>query len=146
MTGILAVACLYTWLADYESFVQGLATATRHPGKLPQIRLLLPPERFFLIRILVTFAAGMAAALTVVLWQKTGQLAGAIRSAADLFVRPFLALWLLLWAAQVFIAFRLPFHVDERFTYLYFVREGWLVSMVYYPELMQPLIVSGSKH
>jgi hypothetical protein len=43
------------------------------------------------------------------------------------------ALWAGLWATQAYVAFRLPFHVDERFTYLYFVQPGWLASLAYYP-------------
>jgi|GEM_PF-1019733 len=142
-------AALYAWLRGYEGVTAHLAEAYGYdPAKL---RTLLTPARFAGVRAVLTGAAGVGAGLAYRAWHHGRRVAGALRRlgqhgrrrAGDLRTywrgipraekAAVAALWLFLWAMQAYVAFRLPFHVDERFTYLYFVQPGWLASLAYYP-------------
>ncbi len=147
--GLLGAAALYAWGQGYEGVTAHLAEAYGYdPAKL---RTLLPPARFAGVRAVLAGAAAGAMGLSAWAWHRGGRVAGALhrlgqrcrRRAGDLRTcwrgiprtekAAVAALWLTLWAMQAYVAFRLPFHVDERFTYLYFVQPGWLASLAYYP-------------
>jgi hypothetical protein len=151
LTAALGAAALYAWRHGYGQVTAQLAAGYGYgddPGKL---RTLLTPARFAALRAVLTGMGLVAVGTTAWAWHRGQLVANALHQtqrygrclAAD--VRTFRAgipraeqgavatLWLSLWVAQVYLAFRLPFHVDERFTYLYFVQPGWLVSLAYYP-------------
>ncbi len=148
-TTLLLTACLYCWGPGYDAVTTRLTEAY---GERPEkLQTLLTPARFRLLRLLLTALALAAPVLTGYAWnrgprvtvgagklrQHGRQLAGAVGTFWSDIPRAekvaVVALWAAFWLAQGYVAFRLPFHVDERFTYLYFVSRGWLVSMAYYP-------------
>jgi hypothetical protein len=148
-TALLGAVALYAWRHGYASVTAQLAEGYGYdPGKL---RTLLTPARFAGGRALLTGAAGVVGIVTAWAWHRGPAVANALhrlgqhgrRLAGDVRTygrgigraerAAFVALWLGLWVTQAYVAFRLPFHVDERFTYLYFVQPGWLASLAYYP-------------
>jgi hypothetical protein len=149
VTALLGAAALYAWWYGYEFVLSLLAQEYGYdPGKL---RTLLTPARFAGLRAVLTGAAGAMLIVTAWTWHRgqvvanvlhgLGQhgrrLAGDVRTYWRRIPRAEQAavatLWLGIWVTQAYVAFRLPFHMDERFTYLYFVQPGWLASLVYYP-------------
>jgi hypothetical protein len=151
MTALLGTAALYAWWAGYESVTAQLAEAYGYGSSPGKLRTLLTPARFASLRAVLTGVAGAGAGLSAYAWNRGPQAVSAFRQfhqsgqhlAEDLWAFwrgipraekvAVAALWLGLWATQAYVAFRLPFHVDERFTYLYFVQPGWLASLAYYP-------------
>ncbi|MBD0260469.1 MAG: hypothetical protein ICV83_32535, partial [Cytophagales bacterium] len=151
VTALLGAAALYAWRAGYESVTAQLAGAYGYGSDPEKLRTLLTPARFAVLRAVLATTAGAAAGLSGYAWNRGRQAAHAFRQlrqsgqrlAEDLWScwraipraekAAVAALWLGLWATQAYVAFRLPFHVDERFTYLYFVQPGWLASLAYYP-------------
>ncbi len=151
LTALPGAAALYAGWAGYESVTAQLAEAYGYGSDPGKLRTLLTPARFAGLRAVLAGAAGAMAGLTGFAWNRGPRAVRALRQLAQAGRRladdawscwrgipraekaAVAALWLGLWATQAYVAFRLPFHVDERFTYLYFVQPGWLVSLAYYP-------------
>lgn len=145
---LLAAVCLLFGFS-HESFTELIFSHYGEPAKLSRFReILLTPERFAWLRWASIGLAVLCAAVAViawrhipVLWQRTKisflhillsvgrvwrQTSGTEKLAVGL-------LFLTVFASRIWFLFRLPLHVDERFTYLYFVAKGWAVSAAYYP-------------
>jgi hypothetical protein len=152
---ILACCILLTlslWLYSYEEFTASLFTQIGEHSKLEKFRtLLLTRDRFTLLKIVACISTILAFASLILLWHRTiliHHLSGRIAVYTKSHISRFKSYWqslpvasqyiiLMLFAlialARLFFVFRFPFHVDERFTYLYFINKGIAVSMAYYP-------------
>lgn len=146
---VLLAASISVFVFPYETFTELVFRGYRQPEKLANFRqMLLTPQRFVLVRCGSLFLTVLSVAIVVVIWRRVPAFvrktkAGSIRIASaihGLWRRTSqterLAVGLLfaaVFASRFYFVFRLPLHVDERFTYLYFVSKGWAVSAAYYP-------------
>lgn len=143
---------LFLYFYSYEEFTAIVFTSVEQNSKLEKFReLLLTRERFFLLRIIALTISILAFVALPFLWKRAvyaiyipARLAAYIKSYQTRFISfwkglPTAAkynaciLFLLIIVSRIYFVFRFPFHVDERFTYLYFVNKGIAVSMAYYP-------------
>ena len=139
------------WATGYEAFTWQLLNALHQPEKLQKFRLLFTPVRFFAARwLLLGGVAGYLILLALLLRNIQAVSVFFHRQALEArqvvagFFSPLYALtrrerlWLVvvfgIWlAARLYFVSAFPFHIDERFSYLYFVSKGWGVSLAYYP-------------
>jgi hypothetical protein len=151
LTALLGAAALYAWRYGYAQVTAQLAAGYGYGHDPGTLRTLLTPARFAGLRAVLTAAGLATTGLTAWAWHRGQPVVDALRRLGQSVRRlttdgrnywaavpraergAVVALWLGLWVGQAYVAFRLPFHVDERFTYLYFVSRGWLVSLAYYP-------------
>jgi hypothetical protein len=152
----ILVCCLagtfFLYLNSYQDFTAGLFTIIGQSGKLEKFRtLLLTQERFLLLRLVACAVTLLTFLALLYLWHRAKQaeyllnktaryIRSRIRQLNDFWQHlPFpyryitIALFVLILVSRLYFVFRFPFHVDERFTYLYFVHKGLAVSMAYYP-------------
>jgi hypothetical protein len=143
---------LVIFLHSYEEFTDSVASSIGQTDKLAKFRrLLLTKERFLLLRSISSISSIVLVAILPFLWKQ----AVSIPSITDQIsvysqkqIAKYVSFWqampiaikysagilfLLIILSRSYFIFRFPFHVDERFTYLYFVDKGFLVSMTYYP-------------
>jgi hypothetical protein len=154
---VLVLACcilctLFLYLYPYEAFTAILFKSTGQGVKLEKFRaLLLTSERFYILRIIACAGTLVGFATVLFLWKRAGQAEQVLISTTRYVksrIRKVAAFWQtlpitsryitlillgLIFLVRLYFLFRFPFHVDERFTYLYFVDKGLLVSMAYYP-------------
>ncbi|MDO1446040.1 hypothetical protein Q0590_07245 [Rhodocytophaga aerolata] len=143
---------LVTIVYSYEEFTASIASSIGQPEKLAKFReLLLTQERFSLLRIISFFSSSIWVAILPFLWKQAVSVPAVtsrIAAYSNKQIKKYVSFWqampitikymagillLLIILSRFYFLFRFPFHVDERFTYLYFVDKGFLVSMTYYP-------------
>jgi hypothetical protein len=143
---------LLLYLSSYEELTAALFNQVGQSGKLEKFRtLLLTRERFYILRLIACAATALTVAAVLWLWRKAEHAAHLLGRANNYFgsrlrrlgsfwqslppVSKYitLALFALIFLSRLYFLFRFPFHVDERFTYLYFVHKGLAVSLAYYP-------------
>ena len=133
----------------YESFTQLAFGQYQQPEKLAKFRsTLLTPERFSVLRYISVTLTLLVISGTWWIWKRiprfvlyVQEIAFSIRIAiaavwkqTSVAEQVCLAILCLVCAfSRLYFLPKLPLHVDERFTYLYFVSKGWLVSAAYYP-------------
>jgi hypothetical protein len=147
-----AVCTLWIFYHSYETFTAQVFGSYQQPDKLEKFRAaLLTPERFTLLRICTGLLTGICLLLCIFFWNRY-QLVSALWLSVKSYllqkwvqVRVFqqglsdaesytvLFLFAAVLISRLYFLFRVPFHIDERFTYLYFVSKGLGVSMAYYP-------------
>ncbi len=149
LAAVLAAVSISFLFLPYETFTELIFRGYGQPEKLARFRqMLLTPERFALVRHASLPLAVLAVAIVVVAWRRVPFFVMATQAGSARTASAIRGLWRrtsqterlavgLLFAAvlasRLYFLFRLPLHVDERFTYLYFVRKGWAVSAAYYP-------------
>jgi hypothetical protein len=149
---LLGVAMLLAWRTSYEVFTALLLQFLGQATKLDKFRAALLPEvRFVQIRGLLLVCWIFSVLFTLFLWNKGHSIVQLVQRFGLRSGQQGLHL-IRLWkhtgqvekgltfllggsvaVTRAFFLFRLPFHVDERFSYLYFVSKGPGVSMAYYP-------------
>ncbi len=149
LVAVLAAASVSFIFLPYETFTELIFRGYGQPEKLARFRqTLLTPARFALLRYASLPLTVLSVAIVVVAWRRVPFFATATQAGLARTASAIRGLWRrtsqterlavgLLFAAvltsRFYFLFRLPLHVDERFTYLYFVSKGWAVSAAYYP-------------
>lgn len=151
LSTLTAIAILL-YLKSYQDFTYTLFYQYGQLSKLDKFReTLLTEGRFYFLRNSFTAFTFLAIVLFSYGWNKSRIILSQWSKIKFYFVDIFeqltsfwsrissgekIAVGLLLLitvVSRLFFLFRFPFHVDERFTYLYFVSKGLPVSMAYYP-------------
>ncbi|MDJ1503332.1 hypothetical protein [Xanthocytophaga agilis] len=145
---LLVVSCLLVSYS-YSDIIQWITQTYIPTDKLDKFQhSILTPSRFVLVRYLSVMATLVLALCTYLIWKK---IPPAIQLTTEwalylyrLIQKTYykttsiervclLSLALLICICRIYFLTKLPLHVDERFTYLYFVSKGWIVSAIYYP-------------
>jgi hypothetical protein len=152
---LLATPAICTFLIcyfSYEEFTEWVFGSYNQPEKLEKFRsTLLTQKRFILLKFCSIFLTAFCLVISILtwnrnqriflLWQRTinyaiQQVKQAKQfsqglSAAERYIT--VCLFVGVFISRVYFLFQVPFHIDERFTYLYFVSKGLGVAMAYYP-------------
>lgn len=159
------VASILFFAFSYQFLTETLFSRYGQPEKLLKFRTtLLTPERFAALRYLSLLLTFLCIGSIFFLWkqipalvQQFYRIASSIRlSCVQTYMKTSVAervllggLLLLVSLSRLYFFAKLPLHVDERFTYLYFVSKGWLVSAAYYPNpnnhILFSLLCNGSR-
>jgi len=153
--GIVLLLCLlimfsgYLLVTDYHTFIKQAAGRYVRPDQLARFRAdLLTPDRYFALRWFIPGLGTLLLVVAAIVWKRIpgwvrqlangGQtLIGSIKNVyrkTSTRERALLGLLIVtVVASRLYFFFQLPLHIDERFTYLYFVSKGPLVSAAYYP-------------
>ncbi|MDJ1472096.1 hypothetical protein [Xanthocytophaga flava] len=135
--------------SSYANIIQWIAQTYIPTNKLDKFQhSILTPSRFVLVRYFSVIATLVSALCTYLIWKKIPPaiqlITDWILSIYNLLQKTYvkttdieriylLGLCILICISRIYFLTKLPLHVDERFTYLYFVSKGWIVSAVYYP-------------
>jgi hypothetical protein len=147
---IFIIAIFFVWSTTYEDFISKLLYLIHQPEKTHKLHNLFNPDRFFVLRCLTIACLIVHLLLVVFIFRKRSQIIAfckeklaELKELSFTFFQPllqltasqkillliFTAIWM---ASRIYFIVQLPFHIDERFTYLYFIKPGWLVSVAYY--------------
>jgi hypothetical protein len=153
---LVAVGCiagaLLLLLNTYDDFTFRIASGIGQSHKLQKFReLLLTRDRFFLLRIISLISVILTVGMLPFLWKRAVDIPPVpdrLMAYSKSRIKSYISFWqalpmgskystgilfVLILLSRACFVFRFPFHVDERFTYLYFVDKGIAVSMAYYP-------------
>ncbi|QHT69363.1 hypothetical protein GXP67_23340 [Rhodocytophaga rosea] len=152
LVAIPAVCTIVIFFFSHETFTEQVFSNYHNPEKLEKFRsTLLTQERFTLLRFCLIFLTTICLIIGIAAWNRHQQvflLWHRIRNYSFHTIKQAREFWwhlpaieryitLCLFAviiiSRVYFLYQVPFHIDERFTYLYFVSKGMGVSMAYYP-------------
>lgn len=133
----------------YEQFINYIIEHYQLAGKEEKIKALVNKQSYFLLKmvalLLLTFLLVLAARINykkiaVGVINNLDELKKSIGNAYKHFLRlstiekiVLLSILFFFTALQLYYLFKLPFTIDEAFSYVYFVSKGFFVSASYYP-------------
>jgi hypothetical protein len=151
LTGIYLIVAVWFLVQSYEDFTALVMRSLRQPEKLPQFHRLFTPGRFMWLKQLSVIAGLFFLFFTYAIYRNFRQISGFfIRIRKELnglfkgFAQTFLLLnktekialvvfYTVLLVSRVYFLLQYHLHIDEQFSYLYFVNKGLAVTMAYYP-------------
>jgi hypothetical protein len=139
------------WFQNYEEFTVFILNQAQAPEKLLQLRELFPAYRFTRFRGLLSVVSLFSFGLAFGLWKHRNKLPTwltweneRLSEAVNAFLHPITCLTplqkvaigllaLLVVMSRLYFLDKYVLHLDERFSYLYFVSKGIGVTLTYYP-------------
>ncbi len=148
VVGCIGISALLVSFS-YDSLTELAFGQYHQPEKLAKFRnTLLTPERFLMLRYVSVTLNLLVISGFFFIWKRIPCLLLFIQEIVSSISRSVRTIWkktsvaeqiglailcLVCVLSRLYFLPKLPLHIDERFTYLYFVSKGWLVSAAYYP-------------